>query len=68
MSGDVLCFCASDCGHHKEGERCSKPVSDPCTVAELLDGGKYSDPYKVGICEECWRHHKQKSAEVSKSS
>jgi len=68
MSGDVLCFCASDCGHHEEGERCSKPVRDPFTIVELLDGGTYSAPYKVAIYEECWKHLKQKSAELFKSS
>jgi hypothetical protein len=59
--GDLTkCFCAFDCSHHKEGERCGKPVDQPVTVMQLLPNGRYSEPYKMGMCEECWQHHTNK--------
>jgi hypothetical protein len=68
MGDSVPCFCASDCPHHREGERCSKRVDKPFTVRRLLGNGVYSYPYRIGMCEECWQHHVKKSPDFFKSS
>ncbi len=55
MTNTALCRCTGDCGLHAKGERCGKPVENPLDAQEV-SGGIPGEWFKIGICEECWKH------------